>query len=197
MDPVLIELVRHRGLRAPVWTLSGRVVPAMVLSVYDGDTMTVALPISGSEVFKLSVRMEGIDTPEMKSKLPENRAKAIQARNRLIQLCGIPGVVLEAPLVKKEIVALCEKYQPIVALECGDWDKYGRLLVKVRALPAAALATAPGWEVGGAGAGAGAGAGVGVGAGATFSEILIAERFAYAYGGETKLTEAEQSAALD
>jgi endonuclease YncB( thermonuclease family) len=158
----------------------------MVLAVYDGDTMTVALPISGSEVFKLSVRMEGIDTPEMKSKLPDNRAKAIQARNRLIQLCGIPGVALETPLVKKEIVALCEKYQPIVALECGDWDKYGRLLVKVRALPAAT--SAPGWEVGGAGSG---------GAGATFSEILIAERFAYAYGGETKLTEAEQSAALD
>lgn len=187
MDPAWIELVRTKGPTAPEWSLAGRVVPAMVLGVYDGDTLTVALPIGGEgggEIVRMSVRMGGIDTPEMKSKLPENRARAIRARNRLIQLCGVPGVGLDDALTKKEIAALCERHRPIVALECGPWDKYGRLMGAVRAL-AGVTSVAPGWEGGSAGDTR------------TFSQILIDERLAYAYGGATKLTEADQADALD
>lgn len=39
-----------------------------VIKVYDGDTITIAskMPYKGSPVYRFSVRLNGIDTPEMK-----------------------------------------------------------------------------------------------------------------------------------
>lgn len=53
---------------------------ATVVSVYDGDTMTVTIPdvppLLGENI---PVRVRGIDTPEMKDKRLEIHALAVQA----------------------------------------------------------------------------------------------------------------------
>lgn len=40
------------------------------IKVYDGDTITIAakLPYKGSPIYRFSVRLNGIDTPEIKGK---------------------------------------------------------------------------------------------------------------------------------
>lgn len=53
---------------------------AKVIKVYDGDTFTVeAYPWPGLEA-KASVRVNGVDTPEIRGKCPEEKQKAIEAR---------------------------------------------------------------------------------------------------------------------
>ena len=63
-------------------------VPAAVVSVYDGDTLTVdASPWPGFTV-RTSVRIDGIDTPEIRGKCDAEKALAVQARDRLRALAG-------------------------------------------------------------------------------------------------------------
>jgi endonuclease YncB( thermonuclease family) len=93
-----------------------------VLSVYDGDTMTLAIPFQGRP-YKFSVRMEGIDTPEIKG---DDKERALEARDRLIEL--ITGKRNAGKEVFKNSVYL-------VWFECSGFDKYRRLLGKVYSAP--------------------------------------------------------------
>ena len=53
-----------------------------VVKVYDGDTITVVakLQLQGSPYYKFSIRLAGIDTPEIRG---ANREAAIEARDAL------------------------------------------------------------------------------------------------------------------
>jgi endonuclease YncB( thermonuclease family) len=98
---------------------------AKVLSIYDGDTITVSL-IYCDIAFEYNVRIYGIDTPELKykglNKNTENlddqnikelrtmRDKGLLARDKLIELIGD---------------------NPFVFLDCKGKEKYGRLLAEV------------------------------------------------------------------
>ena len=54
---------------------------AKVTKVYDGDTLTVeAYPWPGLEA-KASVRVDGVDTPEIRGKCEAEKQKAIEARD--------------------------------------------------------------------------------------------------------------------
>jgi micrococcal nuclease len=70
-------------------------VTATVVSVYDGDTITVDIPgypaIVGDNI---SVRVYGIDTPEMKGGTVETRGLAQAAKKTLIRLIGAGPVEL-------------------------------------------------------------------------------------------------------
>ena len=56
-------------------------VAAKVVRVYDGDTFTVkAYPWPGLEA-KASVRVNGVDTPEIRGKCDAEKQKAIEARD--------------------------------------------------------------------------------------------------------------------
>jgi endonuclease YncB( thermonuclease family) len=82
-----------------------------VIKVYDGDTITVAaaLPFKGSRVYRFSVRLNGIDTPEMRTSDDSEKAIAVKAKKALSEL--ILGKWVE--------------------LRNTDNDKYGRLLADV------------------------------------------------------------------
>ena len=84
-----------------------------VVSVYDGDTCRIVLYLE-SKIVKFHCRMNGYDSPEMKPRLNvENRdeiiIKAKEARDYLKSLVN----------------------DKIVEIQCGDFDKYGRLLVDI------------------------------------------------------------------
>lgn len=59
-----------------------------VLSVYDGDTLTVDLADCGVMIacHYLPIRLKGYDAPELRDKRPEMRQLAIQARERMREL---------------------------------------------------------------------------------------------------------------
>lgn len=83
-----------------------------VIKVYDGDTITVAnkLPIYHcNDTFRFSVRLNGIDTPEIKGKNDDEKEAAIVAKNALTE-------------------KILHKY---VVLKNVTTEKYGRLLADV------------------------------------------------------------------
>lgn len=82
-----------------------------VIKVYDGDTITIAakLPYESSPLYRIHVRLNGIDTPEIKGKSPEEKELSKEARESLSNLV----------LHKK------------VQLKNVSSEKYGRLLADV------------------------------------------------------------------
>jgi micrococcal nuclease len=88
------------------FTLAGVRTLGKVVSVYDGDTFTVAFDTLGIGFFLHQVRILGIDAPEIRGKTIEEKAAAAAARDYLRGL--IDGRIID--------------------LEIMDEDKYGRLL---------------------------------------------------------------------
>lgn len=170
-ERIIVErLTRCTLENTPTFSLKGELRIARVLDVYDGDTITVATMLKNSpeeDPVALTVRLEGIDTCEMKSKSQALASKAYEARNRLIQLCSTsvePSIQsLNHRLKRNEVRRHLAMYGAMVRLQCSEFDKYGRLLASVSAMDSSEH----------------------------FSSILLREQLAYNYEGETKLTEAE------
>lgn len=82
-----------------------------VIKVYDGDTITIAskLPFYDSPLYRLSVRLNSIDTPEIKGKNEDEKKAAKIARDALSSL-------------------ILNKY---VTLKNIQSEKYGRILADV------------------------------------------------------------------
>lgn len=84
-----------------------------VIKVYDGDTMTIACCLHGDSTveryYRFSVRLAGIDTPEMKSRNPTEKSLATAAQNALSNLV----------------------LHQLVSLRNVKFEKYGRLLADV------------------------------------------------------------------
>lgn len=157
------------GINTPEFSFTGRKLWARVVSVYDGDTMTLVFPVSNC-MYKFNARMFGIDTCEMKSKEAANKDLAVKARNRVIELVTKKPLAITGNAGRKEIVRYLEEDVYLVWIECLEFDKYGRVLVKV--FPDSEPSSK------------------------TFSDILIEEKLAYPYFGETKLSESGQTNTL-
>ena len=81
-----------------------------VIKVYDGDTITIVYKNeSDKKVYKGSLRLRGIDTPEIRTKNKNEKEIAQIAKNRLNTL-------------------VFNKY---IRLEKIDYDKYGRILADI------------------------------------------------------------------
>lgn len=87
-----------------------------VIKVYDGDTITIASKIPGlkdSPVYKFSVRLNGIDTPEMRTKNEEEKQVAQMAQKAL------SDKIMDKNIFLKEVKT--EKYGRLLAeLYLGD-----------------------------------------------------------------------------
>lgn len=94
----------------------GKTFYARACNIYDGDTFSIIF-LHNNEVIKYRCRCIGYDSPEMKPSLSnpnreKEKAMAILAKNRLIEL-------------------LSKHESGLVFIECFEFDKYGRILVKV------------------------------------------------------------------
>ncbi len=94
----------------------GKTFYARACNIYDGDTFSIIF-LHNNEVIKYRCRCIGYDSPEMKPSLSnpnreKEKALAILAKNRLIEL-------------------LSKHESGLVFIECFEFDKYGRILVKV------------------------------------------------------------------
>ena len=80
-----------------------------VIKVYDGDTITIAskLPCNNSPIYRFSVRLLGIDSPEMKSKTSREKQLAIAARD------AVSNIIMNKTIHLKNIST--EKYGRVLA----------------------------------------------------------------------------------
>ena len=156
---------KQHGGDTPFFSLSGKECWGRVVQIYDGDTMKIVIKLFDG-YYKFNCRLNGIDTCEIKSKEPENKLKAIKARNRVLQLVNKhEPIQLDKAFTKKELDAYLDKHVCLVWMKCCEFDKYGRLLVHVYENDKSPQ---------------------------SISDILLAEKLAYTYNGGTKLTEDEQ-----
>jgi endonuclease YncB( thermonuclease family) len=87
------------------------IIGGKVVKVYDGDTFTLAskLPNADSPIYRFSIRLNGIDAPEIKGKSQAEKELAVKSRGALNKL-----------IMNK-----------IVRLENISIEKYGRILADV------------------------------------------------------------------
>lgn len=105
------------------WPVHAADLSAVVVSVYDGDTLTVDIP-DVPAVFgeRIGVRVRGIDTPEMRGGTHETRQIAVQARDQVRGWCPA-GSVAELRDVARD------KYFRVLArVVCGGIDVGSALL---------------------------------------------------------------------
>tara|TARA_B100001093_G_scaffold331828_1_gene316850 strand:+ start:298 stop:756 length:459 start_codon:yes stop_codon:yes gene_type:complete len=92
------------------FSLNGITTKCKVLSIYDGDTITIGCKIWG-KYFKIKVRMYGYDSPEMKP--PKNKP----GREKEIKKAKEAKQFLQDNIDKKRLI-----------IEFLEFDKYGRAL---------------------------------------------------------------------
>ena len=92
-----------------MFSLDGLVTDAKVVKVYDGDTVHVVFKYF-EKYYKWICRIAHVDTPELKTKNPEEKKLGYEVRDKLREL-------------------ILEK---VVKLHCHEFDKYGRLLVDIQ-----------------------------------------------------------------
>jgi micrococcal nuclease len=85
-----------------------------VIKVYDGDTITIVSDIPGlkdSPFYKFSIRLNGIDTPEIRGKTEDEKLIAIKARDDLSNLILGDIVYLKNKKTEKYGRILCDIYK--------------------------------------------------------------------------------------
>jgi endonuclease YncB( thermonuclease family) len=116
----------------PEFSLDGRIMSCKIVNIYDADTCKAVFKLDGVYV-KFTLRLNGIDAPEMRPSLSnvnrdEEIVAAMRARNRLVQLVTDCDIDLDETYSKKELQQIIDTSMRIVQIECGGFDKYGRLL---------------------------------------------------------------------
>ena len=86
----------------PWLSLNGLECKCKVISVYDADTVTVALEWNNG-IYKIKCRLYGIDSAEKRTRNEEEKKVALEATEWL-----------------KSII-----YNKIIWIKCGKWGKYG------------------------------------------------------------------------
>jgi endonuclease YncB( thermonuclease family) len=111
-----------------LFSLAGLRTWCRPVEMYDADTLMVVFPFNKDDVHKIIVRVNGVDSPEMRSKDTTVQAWAVKARNRMLSLIA-PGVFeVDGSYTKKDIVRLLKENMSIIWLHALDFDKFGRLL---------------------------------------------------------------------
>tara|TARA_R110002074_G_scaffold107713_6_gene232773 strand:- start:3827 stop:4243 length:417 start_codon:yes stop_codon:yes gene_type:complete len=96
--------------KTPLFSLEGTFVPGKIVDVYDGDTVKIVLKLSiNSEYFRWNCRLSGINTPEIRTRNLKEKEFGLLVRDKL-----------------KERIE-----DKILLIKCGEFDKYGRLLVEI------------------------------------------------------------------
>ncbi len=106
------------------FSFEGQSKIAKVVSVYDGDTVKVVFPVL-SKLFKFNCRISGVDTPEIRTRNKEEKKYGLLVRDKL----------------REKIL------NKVVTIKCGDFDKYGRLLIDIKERGALTEETVSEWLV--------------------------------------------------
>lgn len=172
---VNLKEFENYGINTPHFTLCNLNFVGRLVDVIDGDSLSIILPIFNN-YYKYNIRLNGIDTCEMKSKNEETKKKALKARISILNL--VTNENYSENLTKKEIKNILDKNIILVWVECLEFDKYGRLLANVYHqfdnLNMKKLENSN-----------------------SLSEYLLQNKLAYEYTGKTKLSEQDQIITLN
>lgn len=158
-----MEDLKKCGMETPTFSLDGINTYAKVVSVIDGDTIVLIIPVLNT-YFKFNCRLSNIDTCEIHSSNEKVKEFGIKAKYRLIELISKKKLNLEDDVSKKDIQQIFHTDCFLVYVKCYDFDKYGRLLLDLYLEKDEK----------------------------SVSDILLEEKLAYFYTGKTKLNDEDQ-----
>ena len=147
--------------------LNDKLLVARVVDIYDGDTITCIINVLDN-YFQFNVRLEDIDTCEIKSKNFKCKIKAHEAQNCLYELIS-NKTNNDIFIDRNDLRFLLEADVYLVNILCGTLDKYGRLLGYIFDFDDLSQDKSK-----------------------SFNQILVDKKLAYLYEGKTKLTEEQQ-----
>ena len=167
----LVEQFKKYDISTPYFSLQGVNTYGRLVDIYDGDTVKIILPVM-DKFLKFDVRLNGIDTCEIKSPNIENKNNALKARNRICNIIQEKWGNYENSKLEtqKDIKEYLKNITCIVFVKCYRFDKYGRLLADVYFNYDISTIFKD----------------------KSISEILLNEKLAYVYDGGRKLTDKEQ-----
>ena len=145
------EILEFSSREKLEFSFDGFKTTARLFDVHDGDTVTVLADVGpffdSPRPFEtlLTLRLVGIDAPEMTSHDAETKRKAEAARCRIVEILApdlydlIPKVNVHENihenvhehLTRIQMRDLLNKRDVSVFVSCGGYDKYGRTLAEV------------------------------------------------------------------
>ena len=114
----------------PVFNLAGQAMYARLLEIHDGDSPKLVIEVAG-KLYKVMTRLVGVDTPEINSKDPKEKALAVRARNYVANWAMPDRFHEGGTYTEKDIKGALWRTAVIVYVKCGAQDKYGRLLAEL------------------------------------------------------------------
>ena len=104
------------------FTLKDTSLPGRIVDIIDGDSIVVILPVFNN-YYKYNIRIDGIDTCEIKSHNIQNKNLALQARLEI--LCLVTNEQhTDITITRNDIKQVLNDKVYIVYLNCKDFDKY-------------------------------------------------------------------------
>ena len=100
--------LNNATMSTPIFSLDGLNFQAKIVDVHDGDTVKAVFKVF-DKYYKWNCRIAHVDTPELRTDDPAEKARGLFVRDKLREL-----------ILNK-----------IVTLHCLKFDKYGRLLVEI------------------------------------------------------------------
>lgn len=123
-----IDLLSKYDNSTKLFSHAGLKTYARAVEMYDADTLKVVFPFQKNDVHKIIVRVNGVDSPELRSKNKDVQEWAVKARNRMLSMIA-PGVFkVDGTYSKKDIIRLLKDNVAVIWLHALEYDKFGRLL---------------------------------------------------------------------
>jgi len=97
-----------------------------VINILDGDTIKVIINVFGN-FYKITLRLNGIDCCETKSKNQDNKDLGIKAKLRLFNIITNKEITNDKKEIKKEL----NNNTYLIWGKFLDFDKYGRVLADI------------------------------------------------------------------
>lgn len=122
-----LKLLSVDPARVPEFSFAGRFMTARLVEIHDGDTAKVLFEYAGA-IVKVTLRFEGIDTPELRGKTQAERDKAVKARDFVAAWALPDRFRVGGNHSEKEIRAALVETPLLITVRCGKLDNFGRTL---------------------------------------------------------------------
>lgn len=169
------DLQNYNYNNTEFFSLNGISCECRIVDILDGDTLTVIIPVHNF-YYKFIIRLYGIDTCEIKSKNNFLHNKGIDAKNKVISLLCTANNINPfycTNLSKNDIKEFFKNNFIKAHIKCLHFDKFGRTLAEIFLPKKQESTESTDKSI------------------LSLSNILLNEKLAYPYFGDTKMTEIE------